>query len=82
MKTLTAIILSATIIMPFAAHAEMNDTEYCNALSASYRKVVGSSSSTAGGVPEAMAGCATTPKSSIPTLEKALTDQKATLPKR
>ncbi len=82
MKTPGALILSASIVLSFAAYAQMSDTDYCNALSATYRKVVGSSSNTAAGVPEAMAGCATNPQASIPTLEKALTDQKVDLPKR
>ena len=72
----------ASIVLPFAASAQMSDSAYCQALSDSYRKVIGSSPSTAAGVPEAMAGCQSTPAKSIPVLEKALTDQKATLPKR
>lgn len=82
MKVLSAIILCTTIVAPVAAYADMTDTQYCDALSATYRKVVGSTASTAGGVPEAMAGCQSSPGSSIPVLEKALRDQKVDLPKR
>lgn len=82
MKTLAVIIICTAIALPFAAFAQSADTTYCNALSETYRKAVGSNASTAAGVPEAMAGCATNPGASIPVLEKALTDQKVTLPKR
>jgi hypothetical protein len=66
----------------FAASAQMTDAAYCQALSDTYRKDVGSTQSTAGGVPEAMANCQSNPTASIPVLEKALTDQKVMLPKR
>jgi len=82
MKTLYAIIISASIVLPFAAYADMSDTDYCNKLSATYRSVVGANAAAAGNVPEAMAGCATNPKASIPTLEKALQDNKVSLPSR
>jgi hypothetical protein len=81
-KTVDALILSAAIVLPFAAHAQMSDADYCNKLSATYRSVVGSNAAAAGNVPEAMAGCATNPARSIPTLEKALQDNKVTLPSR
>jgi hypothetical protein len=82
MKTLSAIIVCASIALPFAAYADMSDADYCNKLSQTYRTVVGSNAAAAGNVPEAMAGCATNPKASIPTLEKALQDNKVTLPSR
>jgi len=75
-----AATVAASILLPFAASAD--DASYCKALSETYRKVVGTSASSAGNVPEAMAGCATNPASSIPVLEKALNDNKVTLPKR
>lgn len=68
--------------LPFAASAQMSDTEYCNKLSATYRSVVMSNSTPDATVPEAMSKCASDPKSAIPVLEKALKDNKATLPSR
>jgi hypothetical protein len=60
----------------------MSDTEYCNALSKLYRETVASTATPDVTVPEAMSKCASSPASSIPVLEKALTDNKVTLPKR
>ena len=82
MKTLTAIALCAAIVLPAAAFAQSADVKYCTALSDTYAKVVGASSSTAGGVPEAIAKCKAGDASGISVLEKALTDQKVTLPPR
>jgi hypothetical protein len=81
-KKLGASILSASIVLPFVASAQMSDADYCNKLSSTYRSVVGSNAAAAGNVPEAMAGCASNPAGSIPTLEKALLDNKVDLPKR
>ncbi len=82
MKTLTAMAFCAAIALPMAAYAEMSDTEYCNALSATYRSQVPSTATPNDTVPVAMSQCASNPKSSIPTLEKALKDNKVSLPKR
>jgi hypothetical protein len=82
MKTLTGFVICASVALPLAAHAQMSDAAYCAKLSDTYRTVIGTSANSAGNVPEAMAGCATNPAGSIPTLEKALTDQKVTLPSR
>ena len=82
MKTLTAMVFCASIALPFAAYAEMSDTEYCNALSSTYRSTVSSSATPNVDVPEAMSKCASSPKTSIPVLEKALKDGKVELPKR
>lgn len=80
MRKLIAAAFAASVCLPVAALAD--DASYCKDLSDTYRKVVGSNASTAAGVPEAMAGCATNPANSIPVLEKALKDNKVTLPKR
>ena len=61
---------------------KMSDADYCNKLSSTYRTIVGSNAAAAGNVPEAMAGCASNPAGSIPTLEKALLENKVDLPKR
>jgi hypothetical protein len=82
MKTLAAMIMCASIGLPFTAFAQSSDMAYCNALSETYRNVVGSNAATDGGVAEAMANCKTTPGTAIPVLEKVLTDNKVTLPKR
>jgi hypothetical protein len=42
MKGLRAVIFCAALALPSAAFAGMSDAEYCNALSATYRNVVGS----------------------------------------
>jgi hypothetical protein len=79
-RKLIAAAFVTSVCLPIAAFAD--DASYCKALSDTYRKEVGSSSSTAAGVPEAMTGCTTNPAISIPVLEKALKDNKVTLPKR
>ncbi|MBN9485870.1 MAG: hypothetical protein J0H44_01535 [Alphaproteobacteria bacterium] len=80
MKVLIATAITAVTFMPVAAFAD--DASYCYQLGQTYRRVVGSNSFTGGPVPEAIEGCKTDPKSSIPILEKALRDNKVTLPKR
>lgn len=82
MKTFAAFAILASIALPSAAFAQMTDAAYCRSLADTYRTVVGSSPNTAAGVPEAMAGCKSSPGTSIPVLEKAVTDQKVTLPNR
>lgn len=81
MRILITAAAAAGILLPVTA-AFADDASYCNQLSETYRRDVGASPSTDSGVPEAMAGCATNPASSIPVLEKALKDNKVTLPKR
>jgi hypothetical protein len=80
MRILVAAATAVSICLPVVAFAD--DASYCKQLSDTYRKEIGSNTSTAGGVPEAMAGCASNPAGSIPVLEKALKDNKVTLPKR
>ena len=82
MKRLTAIVVGASFALPFAAHAQMSDTQYCNALAAKYRSTIGNSTQSYAGVPEAIAACPTNPAGSIPTLEKVLKDNKVDLPSR
>ena len=82
MKAMTAIAISAALALPFAAFAQSSDADYCNKLSATYRSGVMANSTPQAQVPEAMSKCATSPATSIPVLEKALTDNKVTLPSR
>ena len=72
----------AVAALPFAAQAQMNDTQYCNALAAKYRQTIGNSNQSYAGVPEAIALCPTKPADAIPTLEKVLRDNRVTLPTR
>lgn len=82
MRGLAAIIICASIAIPCSAFAQMSDTDYCNALSKAYRETVPSTATPDVTVPEAMSKCSSSPASSIPVLEKALKDNKVTLPKR
>jgi hypothetical protein len=82
MRTTTAIVISAAIALPFAASAQMSDVDYCNKLSSTYRSVVASTATPDVTVPEAMSKCSSSPSTSIPILEKALKDNKVTLPSR
>jgi hypothetical protein len=85
MKTLTAIVVCASVAMPLFAYAQSPapaDVAYCNKLSETYRSTAQFNSTPVATVPEAMSKCATAPAGAIPTLEKALTDNKVTLPKR
>ena len=83
MKTLAAFAICASMALPLAAYAQSAaDVAYCNKLSSTYRSVVASTATPNDTVPVAMSECATKPASSIPVLEKALTDNKVTLPSR
>jgi hypothetical protein len=82
MRSLFVTIICASVALPFAAFAQMSDTDYCNALSKLYRETVPSTATPDVTVPDAMSKCSTSPGSSIPVLEKVLTDNKVSLPKR
>ncbi len=83
MKTLTAMVVCASIAMPLFAHAQSaSDVAYCNKLSQTYRATAQLNSTPDATVPTAMSKCATAPGEAIPIIEKALTDGKVTLPKR
>lgn len=82
MRGLAAIIIGTSIVLPFAAFAQMSDSDYCSALSKVYRETVALNSTPDATGPEAMSKCASSPATSIPVLEKLLTDNKVTLPKR
>ena len=82
MRGLAAIIIGTSIVLPFGASAQMSDADYCNALSKVYRETVALNSTPDATGPVAMSQCASSPATAIPTLEKILTDNKVTLPKR
>lgn len=82
MKTVALILISAGIALPFTAFAQSSDVDYCNKLSATYRSVVMGNATPQAQIPEAMSKCSSSPATSIPVLEKALTDNKVTLPSR
>ena len=83
MKTLTAIVVFASVALPLFAYAQSPaDVAYCNQLSQTYRSTAQLNSTPDATVPTAMSKCATAPGEAIPTLEKALTDAKVALPKR
>jgi hypothetical protein len=82
MRITTTLIASAAIVLPFAASAQSSDVDYCNKLSATYRSVVASTATPDVTVPDAMSKCSSSPATSIPVLEKALRDNKVTLPSR
>ena len=82
MKSVIVVAIAAGIALPFAALAQSSDVDYCNKLSATYRSGVMANSTPQAQVPEAMSKCATSPATSIPVLEKALTDNKVKLPSR
>jgi hypothetical protein len=82
MKSVIAVVIAAGIALPFAAFAQSSDVDYCNKLSATYRSGAMSNSTPQAQIPEAMSKCATSPATSIPVLEKALKDNKMTLPSR
>jgi hypothetical protein len=82
MKSVIAVVISVGIALPFAAFAQSSDVDYCNKLSATYRSGNMANSTPQAQVPEAMSKCATSPATSIPVLEKALKDNKMTLPSR
>jgi hypothetical protein len=79
--TLTYLAVCVSLALPFAAMATMTDAQYCEALSAEYRKLNTQASS--GAEADAMAQCkAGNTAAGIPVLEKALKDGKVTLPSR
>ena len=82
MKTVALILVSAGIALPFTAFAQSSDVDYCNKLSATYRSVVMGNATPQAQIPEAMSKCSSSPATSIPVLEKALTDNKVMLPSR
>lgn len=81
MKILRACLISAIALAPAAAFAQSADAKYCEALAATYRKL--NTQNTDVAVPEAINQCQQgNTAAGIPVLEKALKEQKATLPPR
>lgn len=82
MKTLSAALICASLVLPFAAFGQMSDAAYCNALAAAYRKDHGAGAQTPTDVADALSSCQNNATGSIPILEKALNAEKIPLPKR
>ncbi len=79
MKTFTVFAMCTAMVLPLSA-ARADDASYCTALNATSRSVTsGGGSTVPANVADAMTKC--TPDS-IKTLEKYITDNKGTLPKR
>jgi hypothetical protein len=82
MRILATCVIAATCLEPLLAHAQMTDAAYCQALTAKYREVTGGTQNNQA-VAEAMDQCSKgNTAAGIPPLEKALKEQKATLPAR
>lgn len=80
MKFLKACVVTTLVLAPAAAFAD--DASYCKALVDKYRTVTGGTQNDQT-VAAAMEQCAKgNPAAGIPVMEKALKDQKATLPPR
>jgi len=83
-----AIILLLIAAMPAVALAQSADTNYCNALSATYLKYVNNPGTGRGNQPpsatigEAQNQCDRNPAAGIPVLERALKDARVNLPPR
>jgi hypothetical protein len=90
MKTLnTCLVAGVAFAMPTAVFAQSNaaDVNYCNSLSHEYQKYVSNDQdrrprAAPANVSDAMSKCQSDTATAIPVLEKALTDQKITLPPR
>ena len=81
MKIFQACMISVIALAPVGALAQTADAKYCEALSDTYRKL--NKQNMAAGVPEAMNQCKQgNTAAGIPVLEKALKDEKVTLPAR
>jgi hypothetical protein len=80
-KILHVCLISTIALAPLAAFAQSSDAKYCEALADTYRKLNTQNMDAA--VPEAINQCKQgNTAAGIPVLEKALKDQKATLPAR
>ena len=80
MKFLKACVAATLVLAPAMAFAD--DASYCKALVDKYRTVTGGTQNDQT-VASAMEQCAKgNPSAGIPVMEKALKDQKATLPPR
>jgi len=75
------IIAGIALSLPMAAFAQANDVTYCKALATKWRTEAKHDDPNAV-VATAVSKCDSDAKSSIPVLEKALTDAKVPLPPR
>ena len=84
MSTIAKILIGcAAVALPFAATAQSNDVGYCQALSKTYRDTVSRTQTPNLVVPVAMSKCGTAGTAdAIAVLEKALQDNRVSLPPR
>ena len=87
MKVMTALLLSALVLLPALASAQANDAAYCAALAEKYDAYLDTAGDKGGrntptDVALAVGKCKSDPKSSIPVLEKALKAARLPLPPR
>jgi hypothetical protein len=81
MKTFAIFLLATTVLAPLAAVAQSADAKYCQALAETYRKI--GVANTDAAIPEAINQCNQgNTAAGIPVLEKALKDNKVSLPPR
>jgi hypothetical protein len=80
MSIKTILLAGAAVAFSVTAFAQSADTAYCHKLGASYRKLNPKAQTTEG--KNAMAQCSSNPSNGIPVLEKLLTNEKVSLPKR
>jgi hypothetical protein len=84
----SSLFMSAALLVPAAAFAQMSDAAYCNALSNAYETYVSGAQGRSPKSPEvdaqeAIAQCkAGNTATGIPVLEQKLRDAKVSLPKR
>ena len=84
---LTSIALTAILLLPAAAGAQMSDSAYCSAMADKYQRYTSDNSISRNPqrnatVDTAISQCGSKPADSIPVLEKALKDARLDLPKR
>ncbi len=85
-KLLVGMVLALSPAL--AAFGQSNDTAYCNKLSDTYKRYVGTESQHRGRAPDAasietaISHCQSDAANSIPVIEKALKDAKVDLPPR
>jgi len=76
------LLAGLSLAVSSVAFGQSADVTYCNALAAQSRQVTSSGTTPPVDVPVAISKCSTGDAGAIKTLEKYLTDNKQTLPKR
>jgi hypothetical protein len=87
-RTIAILTVLAGTALPLCASAQQADAAYCSKLGQAYERYVGDNEAQHRGqqrdatVTTAISKCSTDSATSIPVIEKALTDAKITLPPR